>query len=86
MFLAGLYTQTLMALGLVESPVSGKKEARLEEAQYLIDTIKMLQEKTKGNLTQEESTYLENLLYDLRMRYIEASKGAPAEQKAEDTT
>ena len=85
-FLAGLYTQTLMALGLVESPVSGKKEAHLEEAQYLIDTIKMLEEKTKGNLTEEESRYLDNLLYDLRMRYIEASKAAPEQENAEDTT
>jgi len=84
-FLAGLYTQTLVALGLVENPVSGKKVVRLDEAQYLIDTISMLGEKTKGNLTEEESTYLDNLLYDLRMRYIEVSRTGPAERKPDET-
>jgi len=73
-FLAGLYTQTLMALGEMENPVSGEKARSMPEAQYLIDTIEMLRDKTKGNLSDEESTYLENLLYDLQMRYIEATK------------
>ena len=81
-FLAGLYTQTLMALGEIESPVSGKKEERLDEARYLIDTIDLLREKTRGNLTPEESKYLDNLLYDLRMRYVGSSKEPPAEQGA----
>jgi len=79
-FLAGLYTQTLIALGEVESPVSGKKEKRLREAQYLIDTIDMLRRKTKGNLTAEESRYVDNLLYDLRMRYVESSRESPTQQ------
>lgn len=73
-FLAGLYTQTLMALGQVENPVTGEKRRSMPEAQYLIDTIEMLRDKTKGNLEQQESTYLENLLYDLQMRYIDETK------------
>ena len=73
-FLAGLYTQTLMALGEVENPVTGEKSRSMPEAQYLIDTIEMLRDKTKGNLEKQESTYLENLLYDLQMRYIDATK------------
>lgn len=83
-FMAGLYTQTLMALGQMENPVSGEKKASLPEAQYLIDTIDMLKEKTTGNLTEQESGYLENLLYDLRMRYIEASKESDRGEQEEE--
>lgn len=81
-FLAGLYTQTLMALGLVENPVTGAREKTLPEAQYLIDTIDMLKQKTKGNLTDQEADYIENLLYNLRMRFVEAARETP--QKTED--
>jgi len=73
-FLAGLYTQTLMALGQMENPVTGKKSASLPEARYLIDTIEVLREKTKGNLDEQEAKYMENLLYDLQMRYVDEAK------------
>ena len=85
-FLAGLYTQTLVALGEIENPLSGKAEANLPEAQYLIDIIVILQKKTSGNLTSEEESYLNALLHNLRMRYVEAARaggeGASA-QKAQ---
>jgi hypothetical protein len=73
-FLAGLYSQTMVALGEFESPVSGQLEKNLPGASYLIDTIAMLQKKTEGNLDTEESQYLRNLLHDLRMRYVNATK------------
>jgi len=79
-FVAGLYTQTLMALGEVENTVTHKKEASLPEAQYLIDTIDMLKQKTQGNLSSEEESYLISLLHDLRMRYVSAA-GQPAEKE-----
>ncbi len=72
-FLAGLYTQTLVCLGDIAHPASGEAEQSLPEAQYLIDTIAMLKDKTKGNLTAEEGAYVDNILYDLRMRFVSAS-------------
>jgi len=79
-FIAGLYTQTLMALGEIQSPLTGQKEADAEEAAHLIDIIAMLQSKTQGNLTAEESAYVQNVLTDLRMRYVRTSETAHATQ------
>jgi hypothetical protein len=73
MFLAGLATQALIQLGEVEHPITKKKEKDLDEAKYTIDLIEMLEEKTKGNLTPEEKRYLDELLYDLRMRFVAAA-------------
>jgi len=72
-FMAGLYTQTLICLGEMENPVTGERKENLPEAQYLIDTIGMLQQKTSGNLTPDEGAYVENILYDLRMRFVNAT-------------
>jgi len=75
-FISGLATQAFVYLGQVESPVSGKKEKDLGAARHVLDTLGMLEEKTRGNLTQEEAAYLEELLYNLRMFYIrENDKG-----------
>lgn len=82
-FLAGLYTQTLIALGAVENPITGNKQENTAEAAYLIDTIAMLQEKTKGNLTKEEDSYVQNILTDLRMRYVSTAEQAGQEDKDE---
>jgi hypothetical protein len=48
-------------------------------AQQTIDILAMLREKTKGNLTQEEEKFMENLLMDLRLRFVQKSSGKPAE-------
>jgi hypothetical protein len=62
--------QTLAALGAIENPVTGKRESNRREATYMIDTIGMLQEKMKGNLSAEEEAYVRDILTDLRMRYV----------------
>ncbi len=80
-FLAGLYTQTLVALGEIESPLTGKKQRNAAEAAYLIDTIGMLQQKTQGNLTVDEASYVQNVLTDLRMRYVRSSEQQAEGQK-----
>ena len=90
-FFAGLYTQTLMCLGEIENPVTNRKEANLAEAQYLIDTIDMLRHKMLGNLSADEQQYLDDLLHDLRMRYVgTAGRCAPqaeaAAQEGQDKT
>ena len=47
-------------------------------AKHAIDLLTVLEEKTKGNLSAEEEHILESLLFDLRLRYVEALKGSPA--------
>ncbi len=73
-FISGLATQSYILLGLIENPLTKKKEKDLNQAKYLIDILSILEEKTKGNLTKDEQNYFQSLLYDLRMAYIECSK------------
>jgi hypothetical protein len=68
-----------MALGAVEDPITKEMNKALPEASFLIDTIGMLREKTEGNLTSDEQSYLNALLHDLQMRYVEATGGAEAQ-------
>ena len=73
-FVSGLAGQVLINLGLFENPVTGKREADLEQAKYSIDLLQILQDKMKGNLTDEEAKLISAILYDLRMRYVEACR------------
>jgi len=70
-FITTLTLQASIALGHMANPVTGKVEEDITQAKFLIDTLGMLQEKTKGNLTQEESDVFENLLYELRLAYLD---------------
>jgi hypothetical protein len=82
-FMAGLYTQTLVALGQMPNPLTGNTERNDQEAQYLIDTIAMLSDKMEGKLTPDESAYIRNILYDLRMRYVSPpQQPEPADEPA----
>ena len=71
---SGLAAQGYIFLGLMENPVSGAVEKNLDAARHVIDTLAMLIEKTKGNLTEAEKAYIENLTYGLQMQFVEASK------------
>ncbi len=73
-FISGMTAQTLMHLGAMTNPMSGKIETDLVNAKYSIDLLGILQEKTRGNLTEEESEYLGNALYQLRMSYVQATQ------------
>jgi hypothetical protein len=74
-FLAStLYLQGAIAMGLLPSPISDKPELELDRAKHAIDMLAMLQEKTKGNRTPEESDELEATLHQLRMAYVDVSK------------
>lgn len=74
-FVTTLSLQASIALGQIPNPATNKKEEDLNQAKFLIDTLGMLEEKTKGNLNSEEAQFLENLLYELRMQYVNKSKG-----------
>ena len=66
-----LATQAMMALGDVPHPLTGKTELRLPEARHFIDMLTMLEEKTAGHRTPEESALLDHFLHQLRLTYIE---------------
>ncbi|MDR2762655.1 MAG: DUF1844 domain-containing protein [Planctomycetaceae bacterium] len=69
----GIATQAMVSMGIFASP-TGETEIKLNQAKHLIETIVMLEEKTKGNRTDEESTKISNALHELRMIYIAAQK------------
>ena len=63
-------TGAYISLGLAEDPTTGKKNKDLEIAKYLIDSLRILKEKTKGNLGKEEEGYLNNIIQDLELKYV----------------
>ncbi|MEW6101817.1 MAG: DUF1844 domain-containing protein [Candidatus Omnitrophota bacterium] len=73
-FITTLAIQASIALGKMASPATNKIEEDPTQAKFLIDTLGMLKEKTKGNLNPEEEKLLENVLYELRVNYIEKTK------------
>jgi hypothetical protein len=74
MFVMSLASSVLVHLGEINHPESGQPDLNLPLAKQTIDILGMLREKTRGNLTQEEAQLLDNLLYDLRMKYVDAKK------------
>ena len=72
-FIVSLSTEILFHLGEIAHPGTGERQKDLVLAKHAIDTLAMIQEKTKGNLTEEEQKLLESMLYDLRMCFIRAS-------------
>ncbi|MBW1681088.1 MAG: DUF1844 domain-containing protein [Deltaproteobacteria bacterium] len=68
-----LSSSALFHLGEVADPQTGEKKQDLPLAKHAIDTIAMLREKTEGNLTDEEKKFIENVLADLRWRYVKAA-------------
>lgn len=73
-FVISLSTQALMHLGEIENPLSGKVEPDMPVAKQLIDIIGVLREKTRKNLDSGEEKLMDDVLFDLRMRYVEAVK------------
>ena len=65
-----LNTSALFHLGEMSDPVTGEKNKDLVLAKHTIDTLKLLEDKTKGNLSGEEQDILKHILYDLKMRYV----------------
>jgi hypothetical protein len=73
-FVISLASTAAVHFGDVEDPVSGTKGTPdLLAAKQMIDILSLLDQKTKGTLTAEERTVLEQVLYELRMRFVEAA-------------
>ncbi|HTL71412.1 MAG TPA: DUF1844 domain-containing protein [Candidatus Eisenbacteria bacterium] len=77
-FLSTLGMQALSALGEIPDPGTNLKRTDLPTAHYLIDTLILLLEKTKGNLTPDEDALLGGMLYELQMKFVEKSKAPRA--------
>jgi hypothetical protein len=69
-FIFSLNSSALVQLGLIEDPSTGKKVKNLALAKQTIDILGVLEEKTRGNLSDDEENMLKNILYDLRMIYV----------------
>lgn len=73
-FIVSLSTSALLHFGEITDPISNTKERNLPLAKQTIDLLGMLKEKTKGNLSKEEEDLLDNILFNLRMKYVEEVK------------
>ena len=71
-FMASLYMSAMLQLGLMHEQ-GGQPRVDLIGARQTIDTLSLLSEKTKGNLTSAEENFLQNCLYELRMAYVEVT-------------
>lgn len=75
-FIISLASTAALHFGDIPDPQTGERhEPDLVAAHQMIDLISLLQEKTKGNLTPDEAKLVDDLLYELRMRYVQAQQG-----------
>jgi len=71
-----MVTQAMFAMGAIPDPQTGQRVAHLDLARHHIDMIGVIEEKTKGNLDEEEQTLVTQTLHELRMHYIEIARQA----------
>ncbi len=77
-FVFSMGTSALMLMGEQLDPRQASVPVNLEQAKEIIDILSILETKTKGNLTQEEQSILTDMLYALRMKFVDLSSGKPA--------
>jgi hypothetical protein len=70
MHLSTLATQAMASMGVLPDPSTGKPNVNRPLAKHFVDTISMLEEKTKGNLTEEEASQIRDALHQLRMAFV----------------
>jgi hypothetical protein len=73
-FVMSLNTSALFHLGEIAEPGTGRKIVDLDLARHAIDTLMLIQEKTRGNLSTDEEELLKNILYDIKLRFVNATK------------
>jgi len=81
-FTMSIASNAASSLGMMEHPVTGKREVDLELGKHWIDVLGMLQEKTRGNLLPQEQQILEGLLADLRMQYVSLTNATASKARA----
>jgi hypothetical protein len=80
-FLAQMVQQGLMLMGAVENPYTGQREVDLEGAQQTIELLSVIQEKTKGNLAEQESRMLNEALREMQLHYVEVAQAVRAQMQ-----
>lgn len=73
-FIMSLSTSALYHLGEIADPATGKKIVDPDLARHAIDSLMLIQNKTKGNLSREEEELLKNILYDIKIRFVKVVK------------
>ena len=73
-FIMSLTSSAFYHLGDMPDPSTGKKEVNLPAVQQTIDMLVMLREKTKGNLKEDEEKLIEQLIYELQVKYVAKTK------------
>jgi hypothetical protein len=73
--------QAALYLGQIPHPQTGKAEVNLEVARMFIDQLEMIHEKTRGNLSSEESKILTGVLSDLQLAFVQSAGGAPLSEE-----
>ena len=73
-FIMSLASAAMMGMGLAPRPDTGKQEKDLELARQNIDLLKLMKEKTKSNLTEDEQHLIDSLLLECHTKYVEESK------------
>ncbi len=73
-YIASLGFQTMIFLGEMPNPMTNQVEKNLKQAKFLIDTLVILRDKTKGNLSKEEDDLLNGSIYELQLRFVDLSK------------
>lgn len=73
-FITSLGMQAMIFMGEMPNPVTNETKVELDRARYLIETITMIGNKTKGNLTPAEQKLIDDILYGLRFKYAEKAK------------
>lgn len=68
------HQMAMMSLGQIENPVAGKVEKNVEFAKLSIDTLDMIKEKTKGNLSEYEEKFLDETLREVKLAYVTETK------------
>jgi hypothetical protein len=76
-FIMSIASNAASSLGMMEHPVTHKREVDIELGKHWIDVLGMLQKKTRGNLAPQEQEMLEGLLADLRMQYVSLTSSPP---------
>jgi hypothetical protein len=78
-FIFSLGSSALMLMGEPLSPDQPQQPANLPQSKEIIDILTMLEDKTRGNLSQEEATVVRDMLYALRMKYVDLASGKSSE-------
>lgn len=81
-----LQMSAMQMMGKIASPVSGNVEKNLDQCRISIDMLEMMVNKTHGNLNQEEQKFVNNILYNLRMNFLEESQKGEEPEDASETT